>query len=190
MKKNFQPAMEEAVKNTPFSIDTLCGIACQETAYVWISWIGQKTPEEILALCVFDASGDFPGTQRRAFPRNTEAFRSKYGAGFTDMLIAEANKSREARGFSPKQWVYKGYGIYQYDLQHVVGDELFFREKQWYRYDKCIEKVMLELNRKWAVHKDMFKTIKAYNGSGPRAEQYANNVTIFIEYSREVNIDS
>jgi hypothetical protein len=188
MKQNFLPQMEAAVKDTPFSVDTLCGIACQETAYVWLDWLATKTPSEILRLCVFDASGDYPETKRSAFPKNTAAFRAAYGDEFTDMLIAEANRSRHERSYSPKQWVYKGYGIYQYDLQHVKGDETFFREKQWYSYDKCIEKVMLELGRKWDRYRDMFKTIRAYNGSGPRAEQYANNVLIFIDYSREVTV--
>lgn len=48
---------------------------------------------------------------------------------------------------------------------------------------------MSELKNKWSIHRDMFKTIKAYNGSGYRAEQYANNVMIFISYSREVVIE-
>ena len=25
------------------------------------------------------------------------------------------------RGFGPKEWVYKGYGIFQYDLQAVMA---------------------------------------------------------------------
>lgn len=188
MKQNFMPEMKAAVKNTPFSIDTLCGIACQETAYVWINWIGKKTVDEILGLCVFDASGDFPGTQRSAFPKNTAAFVARYGQSFADMLIDEANKSRKQRGYGPKQWVYKGYGIYQYDLQHIVTDEKFFSQRKWYNYGDCLKKVMMELNDKWNIFHDMFKTIKAYNGSGQRAQEYANNVTIFISYSSEVTV--
>jgi len=187
LKSNFKPALQAAVAGTPFTIDTLCGIACQETANVWYSWIGRKTPDEILKLCVFDASGDFPGTQRSAFPRNTAAFRAKYGDDFTNMLIAEANASRKMRNLPARDWVYKGYGIFQYDLQHVVADEVFFRQKQWYTMANCLQKGMLELNRKWKEQGgDMFKTIRSYNGSGPRAQEYANNVTIFISYSQEV----
>lgn len=188
LKTNYGNQLNQAVKNTVFTIDTLCGIACQETANVWVSWIGKKTPEEILKLCVFDASGDFPGTQRSAFPKNAAAFRAKYGDVFTNTLIAEANLSRKARGFGAAQWLYKGYGIFQYDLQHVINDQAFFEQKQWYNMDKCIEKVMKELNTKWNITHDMFRTIKAYNGSGPRAQEYANNVTIFISYSKEVVI--
>ena len=186
LKTNYGSQLKQAVKNTPFSIDTLCGIACQETANVWVFWVDKKTPEEILKLCVFDASGDFPGTQRSAFPKNAAAFRARYGDVFTNALIAEANVSRKARGYSAAQYLYKGYGIFQYDLQHVTADRVFFEQKQWYSIDKSIEKLMKELKTKWDIHKDMFKTIKAYNGSGPRAQEYANNVTIFISYSKEV----
>jgi len=46
---------------------------------------------------------------------------------------------------------------------------------------------MDELKLKWSIHGDMWKTLKAYNRSGPRAIEYANNVTIFISYSKDVN---
>ena len=187
LKANFRPAFTAAVANSPFSIDTLCAIACQETANVWFNWMGKKTPEEILALCVFDASGDFPGTSRSAFPRNTAAFRNRFGDAFTDALIAEANASRKVRGLGPKPWVYKGYGIFQYDLQHVVTDESFFKMKQWQSMDICLQKVMKELSTKFAQQGgNMFRTIRSYNGSGPRAQEYANNVVIFMSYSAEV----
>lgn len=129
MKDNFKDAMVAAVAGTPFSIDHICGIACQETAYLWLNWIDDMTPAEVLARCVGDASGDAPGTSRNPFPKNTAAFIERYGNEFAQILIEEANKSRALRGYSPRQWVYKGYGIYQYDLQHVLTNEAFFREK-------------------------------------------------------------
>ena len=112
LKTNYGSQLKQAVKNTPFSIDTLCGIACQETANVWVFWVDKKTPEEILKLCVFDASGDFPGTQRFAFPKNAAAFRARYGDVFTNALIAEANVSRKARGYSAAQYLYKGMAFF------------------------------------------------------------------------------
>lgn len=186
MKQNFANEMIKAVQGTPFSIDVLCGIACQETASVWINWIDDKNVDEILGLCVFDASGDFPGTKRTAFPRNTAAFRDAYGDEFTDMLINEANRSRKERNYSPKNWVYKGYGLYQYDLQFVKVDDAFFRDKRWYSYEHCLEKALRELTDKWKRQKDLFKTIRAYNGSGSAAQEYANNVMIFTSYAKEV----
>ena len=152
-----------------------------------LNWIDDFSVENVLGLCIGDASGDFPGTVRHAFPTNTAAFRAKYGDQFTDMLIDEANLSRAVRGFDPRQWVYKGYGIYQYDLQHVLTDEDFFRQKKWYVYPECLLHLMRELKQKYNIYQDIWKTIKAYNGSGPAATNYANYVTQFTEYCSEVN---
>src|SRR5690349_17285483 len=110
MKNHFGEQMNEAGKNTPFTIDIICAIACQETAFVWLNFLSKLSVDEILARCVFDASGDFPGTQRSAFPKNTATFRRRYGDTFTQMLIDEANMTRKLRDFGPKDWVYKGYG--------------------------------------------------------------------------------
>ncbi len=100
MKSNFSDSISRAVQGTPFSVDLICAIACQETAYFWLSFI--KLPvEEVLKRCVLDASGDFPGTKRSAFPRNTAAFRERYGNEVTDQLIAEANLTRSSGVLSP-----------------------------------------------------------------------------------------
>ncbi len=125
MKSNFKDSMNKAVAGTPFTIDHICGIGCQETAFLWLSWIDKLTPDEVLGRCVGDASGDFPNTQRNAFPKNTAAFIARYDKTFAQMLIDEANKTRKLRGMSARDWVYKGYGIYQYDLQNVIDDENF-----------------------------------------------------------------
>lgn len=186
MKTNFGDEIRRAVAGTPFSIDILCGMACQETAYFWLSFINRLSVDEVLARCVLDASGDFPGTQRRPFPRNTEAFRRRFGDEFTNMLIDEANKTRRLRGYGPQSWVYKGYGILQYDLQYVLADEAFFRDKKWYRFSDCLNKAMGELKECHERHNDLWKAIRCYNGSGPSATRYANNVIQFAQYCSEV----
>lgn len=188
MKVNFGSTIKESVKNTPFSIDLVCGIACQETAYFWLSFIKKLSVDDVLARCVLDASGDFPGTQRSPFPKNTEKFRQRFGDDFTNMLIEEANKTRKLRGFGPQNWVYKGYGVYQYDLQYVLEDEAFFRQKGWYKYEECLKRLMKELKSKYAIHGDIWKTVRAYNGSGASATQYANNVIQYTQYCSEIAI--
>ena len=74
MKRHYGDRIARAVHRTPFSVNLLCGIACQETAVFWLNFIDDRSPDEVLAQCVLDASGDFPGTMRMAFPRNTETF--------------------------------------------------------------------------------------------------------------------
>jgi hypothetical protein len=186
MKDNFGPAMRQAVAGTPFSVDLLCGIACQETAIYWVGLIGTSPVDKILERCVYDASGDYPGTNRSVFPVNTAAFRGRYGDDFTSMLIEEANQTRALRGYGPKPWVYKGYGIFQYDLQYVSSNEAFFRERQWYRFDACLQKAVGELKKKYAVAGDLWHAVRAYNGSGARATTYANNVMQFTEWCATV----
>jgi len=186
IKTHFSQEIAAAVTGSPFTINHLCGIACQESAYFWLNFLNDLSPAQILARCVLDASGDFPDTQRRAFPRNSTEFASRYDAAFTRMLIDEANQTRILRGFQPKNWVYKGYGLFQYDLQHVLTDETFFRDRKWYLMGECLFRSMNLLNEKYRIYQDIWKAIKAYNGTGPAATRYANNVMQFAAYCAEV----
>ena len=197
LKNNFGAKIAAAVADTPFSIDHVCGIACQETAYRWLEWLddGHST-DEILGACVLDGSGDFPGTSRSAFPKNTAAFRAKYGDAFTKLLVAEGNKMREFMGWGKVDWLYKGYGIFQYDLQFVEEDEAYFRNRSWHDFDACLAKLMGELKVTWAWvlknHGDKPKAeklrlaIRKYNGAGAAAEEYSKNVVFYAVAASEV----
>ncbi len=169
LKRNFGKEIEEAVKGSAYSVDTIC-----------------VTPEQVCARCVLDASGDAPGTVRRAFPSNTSAFRREYGDERTQMLIEEANKTRALRGYPHKNWVYKGYGIFQYDLQFVKVDPDFFFEKQWYNFSACLDRVMRELRTTWTRHGNLVEAIRAYNGSGRGAAVYAQNVVAYSGFAGEI----
>ena len=192
MKTNFREKILNHTYNTPYSIDLVCAIACKETAIKWLLWIDKYTPETILERCVFDASGDFPGTSRNAFPKNKEAFLKKYGPELTSMLIAEANKTRAMpqsgypRGYSPANYLYKGYGIFQYDLQNILADDAFFKEKYWSSFDHCMNRLILILNDKANYTSTLRALIKSYNGSGIKADIYAEQVLDFMELSRHV----
>ena len=186
LKKNFAKQIAVAVEGTHYSADHICGIACQETAYFWLRLIDKIPVEDVCARCVLDASGDAPNTTRKTFPCDTKAFRKEYGDERTDALIEEANKTRVLRGYSRKNWVYKGYGLFQYDLQFVRVDPDFFFEKQWYCFDACLERVMRELRGTWARHGKIFEAIRAYNGAGNRAAVYAQNVMAYSGFSGEV----
>jgi hypothetical protein len=186
MIDNFDEKLARAIVGTVFKKKHLCAIACQETAYVWIGWLNKLDTTQILARCVFDASGDASGTSRSVFPKNTAEFRAKFGKKFTAKLIEEGNATRKLRGYAKKQWVYKGYGLFQYDLQYVLSDEAFFRNKHWYSFETCLAKAVSELKRKYAATGDIWKAIKAYNGSGAKAEQYMRNVKSFTRDCADV----
>lgn len=183
LTNHFAGPLMTAKAGTPITMPLLCAIALKETHNIWLPRVDSHTPDELLPLCVGDASGDVPGAPRNAFPKNTAEFRARYGDDFTEMLIAEANAARALRGLSPARIVYKGYGIFQYDLQHVVKDEDFFRERRWYRIEACAEKVIQELVRTFkASGGDVRGAVRRYNGSGPRAEAYADDVMQFLAW--------
>lgn len=187
MMDHFGDKIRAAVAGKPYEAKHITAIVCQETAYKWLKWTENLTPAQIVERCVFDASGDFPGTSRGAFPKTTAAFLARYGQGFTDLLIEEANKTRRLQGWDDKPWVYKGYGIFQYDLQHVTTDQAFFENRGWYSFGACLERCCRELDRKLAATgDDLWKAIKAYNGSGPAAAQYQANVRAFTDYCATV----
>jgi hypothetical protein len=184
---NFAPEILAAVAGSPVTLPLACAIACKETGFIWIGRTQAVPAATLLARLVGDASGDVANAPRSAFPRNTAEFRARFGDAFADMLIAEANLARGLRGLSPAKIVYKGYGIFQYDLQHVVKDEAFFREKKWHAMGHCLAKLVAEFNVKWPLAKDdpkgqLWGAIRRYNGSGRRAEQYADHVTQFLAW--------
>ena len=192
MKDNFEDKIIAAVNNTPFDETLVYAIACQETAQKWQMWINVTDAETVLARCVFDASGDFPDTTRGAFPKNKNEFISEYGNILTQMFVDEGNKMRAMpqpgfpHGYGAAAFLYKGYGIFQYDLQNIKTDKSFFADKLWYSIDECLARLIKELNAKWNAHtNDMYNTVKAYNGSGSRAEQYAQRVSQFYTWIKE-----
>lgn len=190
LKENYLPQIQNAIMGTPWSFEIVASIACQETAYKWLRWVDHYPADIILARCVFDASGEpeFPKNPRHAFPQNRRVFREHYGDAFLEMLVAEGNKQRampqpdSIGGYLPKPFLYKGYGIYQYDLQHVVQDSAFFEKKLWYNMEDCLSRLIKELNTKAQNRAQLREIVKAYNGSGPRAIEYANNVMQFAEW--------
>lgn len=183
--RHYYGAVIRAAVPQPFNEYHLYAMACQETACYWLPWIDTYVPGVILARCVFDASGDLGSSPRSAFPRNTDAFRARYGHDFTDMLIAEGNETRKMRGYHNWRVLYKGYGIWQYDLQFVVEDEIFFRGKLWHLMTACLERVCKELRATWKLDMTIPGAIMRYNGSGARARQYSKNVMQFYDWIKE-----
>ena len=183
MLHNFEMVIATATSGTPIDVQLVCAIACQETAIYWLAWVDTMTPHDVLARCVFDASGDAPNTSRIAFPANTAAFRNRMGDELTDMLIAEANATRALRKLPPQQWVYKGYGIFQYDLQNLLTDAAFFEQRQWSDFGACMDRFMREMREKLrAANGNLADAVRRYNGAGPAAERYAAAVLQMREW--------
>jgi peptidoglycan hydrolase-like protein with peptidoglycan-binding domain len=183
MAANFGTAVDAAALRIGVDSNLIYAIACQETASVWLSWIGKLPPDQVLARCVFDASGDATGSDRRAFPSNTQDFRGRFGDALTNQLIAEANATRQLRGYGPKQWVYKGYGLFQYDLQNILSDADFFTSKKWGDIQACLDRFAGVFSDKLVKAKrDLTTAVRAYNGAGPDADRYATCVMQMHEW--------
>src|SRR5262245_7546853 len=75
-KGSFHGQIETAVRNTPFDLDMLTAIACQETGYIWqVLRRKNMTLQEITALCVGDSIDSSGG--RTAFPKTKAALLAK-----------------------------------------------------------------------------------------------------------------
>lgn len=183
LKHNFEDQIREQIAGTFLNVPLVCSIALKETAYKWIHWINQYDAATILARCVFDASGEpeFKDSPRSAFPRNRIVFAQKYGSELLKLLIEESNKTRRMQGWHDAPYLYKGYGIFQYDLQNIVTDEGFFRNKLWYNMSDCLYRLVSEMNEKARIKSNIYGIIKAYNGSGSKAEMYANGVIHYYD---------
>jgi subtilisin family serine protease len=185
MITNFGPQLDDAVRSTPFTVPLLCAIAYREAGIFWLPLTPHKSAAEILGLMVYDASGDVAGAPRSAFPVNTAEFRLRFGDEFTAMLVDAANMARAARGLHPARIVYKGYGIFQYDLQFVRTDEDFFRSRKWFSFAECVGRAVKELKLKFEATGDIHDAVRAYNGSGPKAQQYARDVMRVLPFCEE-----
>jgi len=181
MELNFGDKIKAATSNSKFTPDIIIAIALQESAIDWIGWIKKYTPAQILALCISDPTGDQPDTVRNVFPKDLAHFKLVY-PDLADMLVAEGNKYRAAKGWSPRQWLCKAYGIFQYDIQAITTDKDFFANKRWYDFDYCLNRLMQELHTKIEMTGDVWGAIKHYNGSGAAADAYMLNVKQFHDW--------
>jgi hypothetical protein len=183
LKHNFEDQIREQIRGTFLNVPLICAIICKETAYKWIHWIDTYDANTILARCVFDASGEpeFKGSPRSAFPKNRIVFAQKYGSELLKTLVEESNKTRRMQGWHDAPYLYKGYGIFQYDLQNIVTDESFFRNKLWYNMSDCLNRLVMEMNEKARIKSNIYGIIKAYNGAGSKAEMYANDVIHYYD---------
>lgn len=149
-KENFQQQVETALAGTPFSVDLLAALACQETGEIW-PILRKKgfSVEQILLLCVGDTLDDDAG--RRAFPKNrAELLAAPDGSAMfgiarqalRDMaqhIDGYAAAARKAHKFC------RGYGMFQYDLQFFKVDPAYFLEKRYASFEGTLGKCLLEL---------------------------------------------
>jgi hypothetical protein len=151
-KQQFQREIEAAVHGTPFSLDMLTAVACQETGPIWqVLRKRQLSLGQILALCVgdtIDASGE---KGRKAFPKtradlvakpNGEQMFAIARQSLVDM--AQYISAYRSAAANPNKFCH-GFGIFQYDLQFFLVDPDYFLQKRYVDFDACTHRCIGEL---------------------------------------------
>ena len=148
-KQNFHEKIDAAVKNTPFTLDLMTALACQETGEVWPTLRQTDLSlDRILELCVGDTL-DAPN--RSAFPKNKAALVAEpRGQEMFDLahqaLVDMAQFIDSYKGVAKKADKFcHGYGIFQFDLQFFKGEPEYFLEKRFANFDECLKKALGEL---------------------------------------------
>ena len=152
-KSQFQPQIEAAIAGTPFSVDMITAVACQETGGIWprLRRQGLPTPR-ILELCVGDTIDASPtGGGRRAFPQNkAELLKAPQGdrmfAIARQGLIDMAAYIPDYRGAAarPDKFCH-GFGIFQLDLQFFKTDPDYFLSRRYADFDAALARCVGEL---------------------------------------------
>ncbi|HET6377195.1 MAG TPA: hypothetical protein VFG05_02640 [Methylocella sp.] len=150
-KEQFHKEIVAALPGTPFDLDMLTALACQETGEIWP--ILRKKPElttdEILALCVGDTLDADKG--RRAFPKTkAELLAAPHGAEMFAIArkalldMAAHIKSYRPAAARPSKFVH-GFGVWQYDLQFFKVEPQYFLERRYEKLSESLKKALQEL---------------------------------------------
>jgi len=154
-KRQFRTQIEAALPGTPFDLDMIVAIACQETGYIWSVLRKKNLPlDRVLALCVGDTI-DFqgPGKGRQAFPRNKALLLAKpNGQAMFDIArngleqMAVFIRGYERAVAKPDKFCH-GFGVFQRDLQFFEDDPDYFLERRYENFGNTLAQCLGELRR-------------------------------------------
>lgn len=150
-KTNFAEPIAAAVQGTPFDIDMLTAIACQETGSLWgpMRHNPALSVPQIVALCCGDTLDADKG--RVAFPRTKADLLAvpkgpqMFEIGRKALLDMAAHVP--GYGFAqgnPRKFCH-GYGIFQYDLQFFLTDPDYFLQRRYERFETALARALVEL---------------------------------------------
>lgn len=154
-KRQFRHPIQAALPGTPFDVDMIVAIACQETGYIWSVLRKKDLPlDRVLALCVGDTI-DFrgPGKGRQAFPRNKEALvAAPNGEAMFDIArqalvdMAAFIPGYKDAAANPKKFCH-GFGVFQRDLQFFKDDSDYFLQRRYEIFPDTLAQCLGELRR-------------------------------------------
>ncbi|HEU4710383.1 MAG TPA: hypothetical protein VFS76_02405 [Pyrinomonadaceae bacterium] len=150
-KTNFHTKIQPALEGTPFTLDLLTALACQETGEVWPILRKQQSLDlaKILELCVGDTLDSDRG--RSAFPKTKDELVAHARGQEMFTLARQALvdmsqfvQSYRAAASRPKKFCH-GFGIFQFDLQFFKTEPDYFLQKRYANFDECLQKALAEL---------------------------------------------
>ena len=154
-KQQFQTEIESALAGSPFDLDMIVAIACQETGDAWSALRRARLPRDrVLALCVGDTI-DYKGPNkgRQAFPRNKDALVAKTNG---QQMFDIARKGLEdmagyVPGYAsavgnPDKFCH-GFGVFQRDLQFFLEDPDYFLQRKYENFSDTLDQCLIELRR-------------------------------------------
>jgi hypothetical protein len=191
LEQNFGDETRAAASRAGLDHRLIFAIAIQETGYIWGPLLSRElSVPDLLEVCVSDIIDSRSRYPRKAFPRDkAEMLGAPDGAAMFDVgRSALINLARYDRNFEvyasdryPEKFC-RGYGIYQFDLQHYRADQSFFLEKKWRSHAECLSRLMAELDEKRRSYfsgssslsrDDQVRLAIAYNGGDPhRARRF------------------
>ena len=149
-KQQFQSGIETELSGTPFCIDMITAVACQDTGEIWPILRKQKLSiDEILNLCVGDTLDANRG--RRAFPKTkTDLLAKPNGQEMFNVArqalvdMAVYIKGYRGAASNPDKFCH-GFGIFQFDLQFFLSEPDYFLQKKYADFSTCLKKCINEL---------------------------------------------
>ena len=147
-KQQFHEQINAAVVDTPFSLDFMTALACQETGEVWPKLRKKDlSVDRILELCVGDTIDG-----RSAFPRSRAELESAPNgkemfdiarAALVDMAQFITDYQKVAT--NPDKFCH-GFGIFQYDIQFFKNEDPdYFLQRRYTSFDASLGKALSEL---------------------------------------------
>lgn len=152
-KQQFARPIATAVAGTPFDLDMIVAIACQETGTIWPRLRRQPLSVlQIAALCVGDTIDGKPdGSGRRAFPRTkADLLAVPGGQAMFDIarkaLVDMAHYIAEYRptASNPDKFCH-GFGVFQADLQFFRTDPAYFLNRKYELFDESLKRCVTNL---------------------------------------------
>jgi len=214
-KLQFHQKIDAALQGTPFTIDFMTALACQESGEVWpILRKKDLSLDRIVELCVGDTLDG-----RSAFPRSRAELESVPNGKRMFQIAREAlvDMAQFINGYKevamkPNKFCH-GFGVFQYDIQFFRNEDPdYFLERRYTNFEASLQKALGELrnatkklhleNKPKLSDLEMTHVAIAYNTGGFKpalglrqghksddGKFYGENIFSFIGQSKTATLD-